>query len=146
MSEEYDQVSTSLPTSRSDSRNAASPRLLVVDDSPDLRDAMLELLSVEGYKCDAAADGIDAIALASRLLPDLIIMDISMPRLSGVQAARHLRANGQTSNITIIAHTALDEGDVIRKMENFKFDGYCRKGHGIGRLLQLVRKLLNSQR
>jgi len=129
-------------TSRWAKTDTASPKLLVVDDCADSLEALVELLSIDGYECETAADGIEAIEQASRLLPDLIVMDISMPRLNGVEAARRLRANAETEPIPMVAYTALDENDVRAKMQDHEFDGYCRKGTNIDCLFWLIDQLL----
>ena len=73
------------------SRNQA--RLLVVDDHAEVRQRLCELLAEYWSVCGEAVNGIDAISEVRRLQPDLVVMDMFMPRMSGVEAAREIRAN-----------------------------------------------------
>lgn len=81
-------------------------RVLVVDDDTAIRQ-MLELsLSFEGFEVATAADGIQAVSKARELLPDVILLDVMMPNMSGIEAARILREEISTHEIPIVMLTA----------------------------------------
>lgn len=80
--------------------------ILVVDDFKDDRDMYTQFLSLKGFRVAAAADGEEALDKADQLQPDLIIMDLWMPRLSGWEAIRRLKASGRTRHIPIVVLTA----------------------------------------
>lgn len=82
------------------------PLVLIVDDLKDGRDLCAEFLSFKGYGVATAGDGVEALEQASALLPDVILMDISLPKLDGLEATRRLRADPQTRDIPVIALTA----------------------------------------
>jgi putative two-component system response regulator len=82
-------------------------RVLVVDDLPDHAEMLRELLEPEGYGVDTAADGQEAIDKALAAPPDLIVMDVSMPRVDGVEACRRLKADPRTRLVPIVLVTAL---------------------------------------
>jgi DNA-binding response OmpR family regulator len=82
------------------------PHLLVVDDEQDLTWAVQRSLSNEGYDVDTAADGVEALAAINRRRPDLIILDIILPRLDGLQVCHRLRQNPDLANIPVILLTA----------------------------------------
>ena len=82
-------------------------RVLVVDDLPDHAEMLRELLEPEGYQVDTAADGQEAIDKALAAPPDLVIMDVSMPRIDGIEACRRLKSDPRTRLVPIILVTAL---------------------------------------
>ena len=88
--------------------------IFIVDDSSDIRAGIRRQLEVSGFEiCGEAGDGIDALDKLSRLRPDLIILDMSMPRMNGVDAARQLKH--MCPNIPVILYTAF--ADVFRRKE-----------------------------
>jgi putative two-component system response regulator len=84
-------------------------RILVVDDDERLRSILEDRLSAWGHEVLVAADGEEALAVAQRELPDLILLDVMMPKLDGFSAARALKNSAETSHIPIVMVTALDE-------------------------------------
>lgn len=82
------------------------PLVLVVDDVEHGREIFAEYLEFRGFRVATAADGLEAIAKAFELLPDIILMDLSLPQLDGWEATRRLKADERTSSIPIIALTA----------------------------------------
>jgi CheY-like chemotaxis protein len=79
--------------------------VLVVDDFHDNREMYTQYLSFAGYRVAEAVDGEDALAKARGLLPDVIVMDLSLPRLDGWEATRRLKKDPLTSAIPVIALT-----------------------------------------
>jgi len=84
----------------------SGPRLLVVEDNRINRELMLEYLRMEGFELLAAEDGQSGLEMTRAHCPDLILMDLNLPRLSGVEAARMIRADADTRHIPIIAVSA----------------------------------------
>jgi two-component system, OmpR family, alkaline phosphatase synthesis response regulator PhoP len=80
--------------------------ILIVDDDEDILELLLYNLKSDGYHVEIAKDGIEAIEVARRTLPELIIMDIMMPRMDGVEACRHIRKIPEQANTHIIFLTA----------------------------------------
>lgn len=81
---------------------AAAPRILVVDDSQAMLQLERQLLVAEGYEVLSARDGLQAVVTATQERPDLILMDLMMPKLDGLEASRRLRAQEATRHIPII--------------------------------------------
>lgn len=85
--------------------NLEAPLVLVVDDYLDAREMCAEFLRFSGYRVEEAVDGIDAIEKATELLPAVILMDLSLPRLDGLEATRRLKKEDRTKAIPVIALT-----------------------------------------
>jgi two-component system, cell cycle response regulator DivK len=81
------------------------PLILVVDDDPDNRDLYVATLGMRKLRVEVAADGIEAIAKAQQTLPDLILMDVGLPGLSGLEAVRRLKRSAATGRIPVLACT-----------------------------------------
>jgi two-component system cell cycle response regulator DivK len=83
-----------------------APLVLVVDDMDDGREICAEYLAFRQYRVATAADGFEAIAKATELLPDIILMDLSLPGIDGWEATRRLKSDERTRPIPVVALTA----------------------------------------
>ena len=87
----------------------AKPKVLIVDDETDVVEFITRTLQSEGYDVVCAYDGIGALDLADSEKPDIVVLDIMMPMMSGYEVCEQLKSNPQTQNIPIIcvssAHT-----------------------------------------
>ncbi len=81
-------------------------KILIVDDNPDLVCILQVQLKIKGYDTVQATNGMQAVDITTAQLPDLIVMDIMMPQMTGLQAARLIRKNPKTHFIPILAVTA----------------------------------------
>ena len=115
-------------------------RILIVDDEPEIVRGLEDNLRFEGYQTSTAADGREALAVAAREAPDLILLDIMMPGLSGWDVCRELR--GQGIDVPIIMLTARgEESDRVRGLE-LGADDYITKPFSLRELLARVRAVL----
>ena len=96
--------------------------ILIVDDYPDALDIWAIYLQAMGYRVSTAGDGAAAIAQAERLLPDLIVLDLELPRVSGFDVAKRLRANPATSHIPLIAATGYSHVKQLDRAREAGFD------------------------
>lgn len=101
-------------------------RILVIDDDPSVREFVCQILS-ENYRVDLAPSGEVGLELAGQVQPSLILLDIVMPGLSGVETLRRLRSNEKTSDVPVIMLTALNDAD--QRVEAFSAgaDDYISK-------------------
>src|SRR2546423_10521819 len=87
--------------------NVTKPvRVLVVDGFRDAREMYVEYLALKGYHVIAAADGLEAVKMAEALIPDVIVLDIGLPKLSGFSVLRKLKAGSRTQSIHVITLSA----------------------------------------
>jgi adenylate cyclase len=94
------------------------PRILVVDDNPANVDILRARLEAQGYEVVTATDGEEALAAVAKHLPDLILLDVMMPKLDGVEVCRRLRADSSLPFIPIVLVTAKsDSKDVVAALE-----------------------------
>ena len=120
-------------------------RLLVVDDNVDVRFAMYECLSAEGYDVAVAADGIHALALARVTAPHAILLDIGMPEFDGFSTARALRGMGLANEALMVAVTGFSEREHVDNARQSGFDFYFQKPVEIEALLDLLKGELTGQ-
>lgn len=89
--------------------STAKHKILIVDDEPDIRELIEYNLKKEGYQVYTASNGLDGVAEAKRILPDLIILDIMMPKMDGIEACRILRTMNEFKNTFMVFLTARSE-------------------------------------
>jgi adenylate cyclase len=118
------------------------PRILAVDDVPANLDIVRMRLEAQGYEIVTAADGEEALAQARKLSPDLILMDIMMPKLDGISAVKQLKADAALGFIPVIMLTAkADISDVVAGLEAGG-DDYLTKPFDQAALVARVRSML----
>jgi len=96
-------------TSKANGRSTNGATILIAEDHPDSREALGALLEAFGFEVLLAVNGLEAVDIAHRDHPDLILMDVMMPALDGLEATRQIRASPETRDIPIITLTALDQ-------------------------------------
>ena len=117
-------------------------RILVVDDDPEIVSFVKRGLAYEGYKVDTAADGFEALAKARESEPDLVVLDVMMPEIDGIEVSKRLR---EGSDVPILMLTA--KGTVSDKVAGFESgaDDYLVKPFAFDELLARVRALLRRR-
>jgi two-component system, OmpR family, phosphate regulon response regulator PhoB len=104
-----------------------TPLVLVADDEEDIRALVAFRLKRAGYEVITAADGEEALTLATTRLPDLVVLDMMMPKATGLEVTRSLRGQDETKDIPVILLTArAQEADVARGIEAGA-DDYVKK-------------------
>jgi two-component system cell cycle response regulator DivK len=116
-------------------------RIIIADDYADNRELLRLLLSVAGYEILEARDGLECLRMVMAEMPDLVLIDISMPLLDGWGVLRELRADERTRAIPCVAFTALAELNHERARER-GFDAYIAKPFNGKDLLETVARLL----
>ncbi len=109
-----------------DEEDADKPLLLVIDDNADIRQMIRELLS-DSYRVSEAANGKEGIRLASRLVPDLIVCDVMMPVMDGLECCRRIKEEVTTSHIPVLMLTACSMDEQRIQGYESGADGYLSK-------------------
>ena len=148
------EFTVSLPVAGATAEKAASPanhdaaqaarapvrprRILIADDNADALATMAMLLEMEGHEVHTAADGERAFAEAEKLRPDVAILDIGMPGLSGHDVAARIRATEWGRGVLLIALTGWGQAQDQQRARAAGFDHHCTKPVDVGQLLALV--------
>lgn len=111
------------------------PKILIVEDNELSRDMLSRRLRRKGYEVLVATDGQEGIAMAQRELPDLVLMDLSLPDLDGWEATRRLKKDAKTQHIPVIALTAHAMSGDREKAIEAGCDEYDTKPIDLRRLL-----------
>jgi CheY-like chemotaxis protein len=120
-------------------------RILVVEDNEKNRTLIRDVLEYHGYEVRTAADGASGIAAAKEFLPDVILMDIQMPVMDGLTAAKLIKADSATKKARLIALTSFAmKGDRERMLEA-GFDDYIAKPINTRMLPELVRRYVSRR-
>jgi DNA-binding response OmpR family regulator len=120
-------------------------RILIVDDEAPVADLLEHALKQEGYEVARAADGMEAMNRLHVFRPDVVIMDIMMPRLDGVQTTRLLRRNRNYGDTVIVALSARTDEPAREAMREAGANLYMRKPFTIARLVERIRELLDAR-
>ena len=118
--------------------------ILIVDDYPDALDMWAIYLRAMGYEVSTAGDGLAGLAEAERLHPDLIVLDLELPRISGFDVARRLRANPETEHIPLIAATGYSHVTQLDRARASGFDQIVVKPCDPDSLVEEIERQLHS--
>jgi len=132
------------PTASSTASPPRAPRVLIADDHPQGAELLEAYLTDSGYELRIAADGEQALHEIASWHPDVVLLDIMMPRISGFEVCKRLRANAATRDIGVLMVTALDQPSDIDKAVEAGTDDFLTKPINKGELLLRVRSLLAS--
>ncbi|MCA1607860.1 MAG: PAS domain S-box protein, partial [Acidobacteria bacterium] len=114
-------------------------RILVVDDNRDSADSLAMLLTLGGHNIvDIARDGIEAVEAAGRLKPDVVLLDIGLPKLNGYEAARRIRAQAGSNGVYLIALTGWGQDEDRRRSSEAGFDAHLVKPVDYEKLSKLL--------
>jgi DNA-binding response OmpR family regulator len=121
---------------------AKKSKILCVDDEPAIRELLHRVLADEGYDVITAGDGREALQAVAQHPPDLILLDIMMPNLNGMETCRRLREQPATHNIRVIILTAYDQRDRLEESIAAGADDFLGKPIDLTELRVRVRAML----
>ncbi|WP_261568768.1 response regulator transcription factor [Frankia gtarii] len=123
----------------------AAPRVLVVDDDAVIRQLVVVNLELEGFEVHTAVDGVDALEVVRSVAPQVITLDIMMPRMNGWDVAAHLREDPSTAGIKLIMLTARAQEADVKRGARIGVDYYLTKPFDPDELITVVQKLAAGQ-
>jgi len=122
--------------------NETKPLVLVVDDNEQNLELILAYLEDVDCRTISAANGIEALDIVRKKLPDLVLLDVMMPKISGFEVCRRMKNDPQTADIPIIMVTALNELADIEKAINSGTDDFLSKPVNKWELITRVKTML----
>jgi two-component system response regulator MprA len=119
--------------------------ILVVDDTTSAREPLARLLRLAGYETAVAADGGEALVAMARRLPDLVLLDLMMPRVDGLSFLRQMRSDPKLSRVPVILITAADAADELAAARGLGVQGCMLKAaFTVPELLERIAKTLKA--
>ena len=119
-------------------------KILVVDDEPEVVEFLRERLKANNFQAISAADGEEGLRMAVQEPPDLIVLDLVMPKKDGFDMLRKLKVNESTKNIPVIVLTAKSETEVIFKTQEHGASDYIIKPYDFSTLLKYINRHIGS--
>jgi two-component system response regulator MprA len=129
-------------SAHTESSASSIKRVLVVEDEPDTREALELALKAEGYAVDLARDGREAIERIAERQPGVILLDLAMPRMDGLEFAHELERRGLRPGIPIVLVTAVGAAD--ERAREIHAEGYLAKPFELTELLDQIGRLSNG--
>ena len=123
---------------------SGAPKVLVVDDSLSARNSLAEFMQDSGYRVFTARDGIDAIDMLEQHSPDILLVDMEMPRMNGLELTSYVRANKATQNLPIIMITSRATDKHRREADKVGVNAYLIKPYSETEVLDQVEAQLAS--
>ena len=118
-------------------------QILIVEDEPDLREAMVEVLTEAGFNVSAAGNGAEGLQTAIAEKPDLILMDLMMPIMDGHEMLKRLRQDPWGRNAHVVVLSAMDDVNNIGHAHEGKLEDYIIKAHtSLDELVNKVREFV----
>lgn len=126
----------------SGSRQSELPGVLIVDDSLSVRNSLVQLLRDAGYRAETARDGIDAIETLATFKPDVVVTDLEMPNMNGVELTYHIRGREDIAATPVIMITSRSQDKHRRMAEQAGVNTYITKPYSDGELLKMIRSTI----
>ena len=119
--------------------------VLIVEDNEKNMKLARDVLQARGYQTLEAVSGEDGVRIALASRPDLVLMDIQLPGINGIEALKQIRADGATARIPIVAFTASVTPTDRSQINDAGFDGFLSKPINLKEFLETVRRLLEAR-
>jgi len=121
------------------------PKILIIEDEPTLRKRLVEKFSSEGFVVSEAKDGEGGLALALAERPNIILLDIILPKMHGLEVLKKIRGNERGKTVPIIFLTNLSDGELVAKaVENGVYDFLIKKDWSLQDVVSQVCKRLGE--
>ena len=119
-------------------------KILVIEDEALIRESICDVLELNGFETESESDGESGLNSVSTLKPDLILCDINMPKISGLDVLKAIRANDELKHIPFVFLTALSTMGDLRKGMNLGAEDYLTKPYNNKELVEIISKQLKK--
>jgi len=136
---------TPFPRAAEEETTMGSRKFLVVDDNADSAASLAMLLSIEGNETHTAHDGLEAFEAAEKHRPEVILMDIGLPKQNGFDTAQRIREQPWGKSMTLVALTGWGQEEDRRRSKNAGFDGHLVKPVDFDDLMKLLGSLSGTR-
>ena len=120
-------------------------RILIVEDNDKNMKLARDLLQAKGYQTLEAVNGEDGVRIGLEQVPDLVLMDIQLPDINGIEAFHRLRADPRTAGVPIVAFTASVTAGDRSKITEAGFNGFLSKPINIKEFLAMVKRMVEGE-
>ena len=120
-------------------------KIITIDDDPVVRTLIKKTFSSLGFEVITAADGIEGLRAIENNHPDIIILDVMMPIIDGLEVLKRIKATPKIAKIPVIMFTAISDGHMVVETSKFGADDYIIKPFQSSVLIQKVKKLLEPK-
>jgi CheY-like chemotaxis protein len=117
-------------------------KVLIVDDTETMRLAEQMMLAGEGYQIDVAEDGVDALSKIAIVKPDIVLMDIMMPRMDGIECCRRIKGDEKLKDVKVVMVTTKSEYERVKEAFAAGCDDYVTKPIDKNELISKIRDLM----
>ncbi|MBN8492704.1 MAG: response regulator [Burkholderiales bacterium] len=118
--------------------------ILIVEDNEKNMKLARDILRAKGYATLEAVNGLDGVKLALEQVPDLVLMDIQLPDINGIEAFERIRGNAATAKVPVVAFTASVTANDRSRIGDAGFDGFLGKPINLKEFLETVRRMLGE--
>ena len=119
------------------------PKIVLVEDDQMLAEIYQTAIELEEFECHTAPDGMVGLALIQQELPDLVLLDLMLPQLSGDEVLRHMRESEWGKDIKVIILTNISESEAPPELEKYGFERYLVKANNSPQsVMQIVKETL----
>ncbi len=125
--------------------NGQTPRILIVEDEPSIALSLRFLMEQEGYQVHVVEDGEAALETCRKMLPNLVLLDVMLPGISGFEVCRQLKSGPDGQALKVVLVTARGREADLEKGQAVGADAYIVKPFAIRAVMETVRNLLNQQ-
>jgi CheY-like chemotaxis protein len=123
----------------------SAPLVLLIDDAEDLRTVVADFLQSSGFRVETAKNGFQGVTRAVESVPDIILMDLGMPGMDGLETARLLKKQSLTSSVPIVAFTGQTLVDDMGRVRACGFTELISKPHDLSELADALRRILKDK-
>jgi two-component system cell cycle response regulator DivK len=118
--------------------------ILIVEDNEKNMKLARDILRAKGYATLEAVNGLDGVKLAHEQVPDLVLMDIQLPDINGIEAFERIRAHAATAKVPVVAFTASVTANDRSRIGDAGFDGFLGKPINLKEFVETVRRMLGE--